>query len=372
MVDFIKIRRELHQIPELGFQEFETQKYLLDFIRSLPQTRLQIKTWKTGIFVKVKGKKGNRLIGYRTDIDGLPITEETGLSYKSRHKGRMHACGHDIHMTIALGALYQLVEDPIEDDVLFIFQPAEEGPGGARPMLASNEMKEWWPELIFALHIAPEYPAGTIATKPGLLFANTSELYIDLIGKGGHAAYPHRTNDMVIASAQLVSGLQSIVSRNIDPLDSAVVTIGKLTAGNVQNVIAERARLEGTIRTLSSESMIKVKNRIEQLVKGIEVGFSCKTEIDYGANYYQVYNNETLVTEFMEIVEQNSEVNLVTCKEAMTGEDFGYFLKEIPGFMFWLGAGSEYGLHNSKLTPDERCIQVGISAITTYFRIKGN
>lgn len=262
MIDFRKIRRDLHQIPELGFQEYETQKYLLDFIRSLPQDRLEVKTWKTGIFVKVSGRVGNRLIAYRTDIDGLPLTEETGLPFQSRHQGRMHACGHDIHMTVALGALSKLIEEPIDDDALFIFQPAEEGPGGARPMLDSDIIKEWWPDVIFALHIAPEYPAGTIATKPGLLFANTSELFIDLVGKGGHAAYPHRTNDMVIAATQLISGLQTIVSRNVDPLDNVVVTIGKLTAGTVQNVIAERARLEGTIRTLSPESMIKVKKEL--------------------------------------------------------------------------------------------------------------
>ncbi|NWN96253.1 MAG: N-acetyldiaminopimelate deacetylase [Bacillus sp. (in: Bacteria)] len=372
MINFRKIRRDLHQIPELGFQEYETQKYLLDFIRSLPQDRLEVKTWKTGIFVKVSGRVGNRLIAYRTDIDGLPLTEETGLPFQSRHQGRMHACGHDIHMTVALGALSKLIEEPIDDDALFIFQPAEEGPGGARPMLGSDIIKEWWPDVIFALHIAPEYPAGTIATKPGLLFANTSELFIDLVGKGGHAAYPHRTNDMVIAATQLISGLQTIVSRNIDPLDSVVVTIGKLTAGTVQNVIAERARLEGTIRTLSPESMIKVKKRIEKLVNGIEIGFDCKATIDYGANYYQVYNDEKMVAEFIDMIKKHTDIHFVTCHEAMTGEDFGYFLKEIPGFMFWLGAGSEYGLHSMKLSPDEACIETGIKTVNTYFQQIGN
>lgn len=196
---FIKIRRDLHQIPELGFKEFKTQSYLLDYLSTLPQERLEIKTWKTGIFVRVKGMNPNKTIGYRADIDGLPITETTGLAFQSLHDGQMHACGHDFHMTIALGLISHFVAHPIDDHLLFIFQPAEEGPGGAEPMLKTEVMQEWKPDMIIALHIAPEYPVGTIATREGLLFANTSELFIDLEGKGGHAAYPHQTNDMVVA-----------------------------------------------------------------------------------------------------------------------------------------------------------------------------
>jgi N-acetyldiaminopimelate deacetylase len=177
--------------------------------------------------VKVHGSNPKRIIGYRTDIDGLPIEEETELAFSSNHPGQMHACGHDLHMSIALGVLTYFTDNQMENDLLFIFQPAEEGPGGAQPMLESEIMKEWKPDMIMALHIAPEYPVGSIAIKEGLLFANTSELFIDLKGKGGHAAYPHQTNDMVIAACSLVSQLQTIISRNVDPLDSAVVTIGK-------------------------------------------------------------------------------------------------------------------------------------------------
>lgn len=360
----IKIRRDLHQIPELGYEEFKTQQYLLNYIESLPKDRLEIRTWKTGVIVKVKGNRPTKVIGYRADIDGLPIKEETGLSFQSIHNGKMHACGHDIHMSIALGVLTNVNEHPIDDDLVFIFQPAEEGPGGALPMLQSNELNDWKPDQIFALHIAPEYPVGTIACKEGLLFANTSELFIDLKGKGGHAAYPHRSNDMVVAASMLVTQLQTVISRNMDPLDSAVITIGKITGGYVQNIIAENARLEGTIRTLSESSMISIKERIEAIVKGIEIGFNCKATIDYGANYYQVYNDPTLTEEFMTIAQQKAKV--INCKEAMTGEDFGYMLKEIPGFMFWLGADSNYGLHHAKLNPNEDCIKVGMDVIIEY------
>lgn len=371
MSTLIKIRRDLHQIPELGFQEFKTQVYLLSYLQSLAQDRIAVKKWKTGLLVKVHGENPQKTIGYRTDIDGLPITEETGLPFSSVHDLQMHACGHDFHMTIALGVLTYFVENPIDDNLVFIFQPAEEGPGGAEPMLKSKEMQEWMPDLIFALHVAPEYPVGTIAVKEGLLFANTSELFIGLKGKGGHAAYPHETNDMVIAACTLVTQLQTIVARNVNPLDSAVITIGKISGGTVQNIIAEKARLEGTIRTLSPESMQKVKHRIEALVNGITTGFECEAIIDYGSMYHQVYNTESITKDFMEFVREQTDVQLIECKEAMTGEDFGYMLKEIPGFMFWLGVDSPYGLHHSKLTPNEAAIDVAVNVMTKYISYKG-
>ncbi|MBE2931272.1 N-acetyldiaminopimelate deacetylase [Anoxybacillus flavithermus] len=372
MGDFIHIRRDLHQIPELGFQEFKTQQYILDYLATLPSERLQIKTWRTGILVHVHGTAPTKTIGYRADTDGLPIDEQTDVPFRSTHEGRMHACGHDMHMAIALGVLTHVVHHPICDDMLFIFQPAEEGPGGALPMLESDEMKQWMPDMILALHIAPEYPVGTIATKEGLLFANTSELFIDLIGKGGHAAFPHETKDMVVAASSLIMQLQTIVSRNVNPLDSAVITVGKLTSGTVQNVIAERARLEGTIRTLSPEAMEKVKGRIEAIVRGVEVAYDCQAHIDYGSMYYQVYNDETLTNEFMQFVEKETNVRLVRCQEAMTGEDFGYMLARIPGFMFWLGVQSPFGLHHAKLNPNEEAIDVAIQLLTRYVTWKGN
>ncbi|MCP3026286.1 N-acetyldiaminopimelate deacetylase [Halobacillus sp. A5] len=358
----MQIRRDLHQIPELGFQEVKTQKYLLEFIESLPSEHLEVESWRTGIFVKVAGKNPVKTVGYRADIDGLPLTEETGYDFKSTHEGRMHACGHDFHMTIALTALESLANDPADNNLVFIFQPAEEGPGGAEPMLASETMKRWKPDIIFALHIAPELPVGTVSSRGGLLFANTSELFIDLLGKGGHAAYPHHTKDMVVAGSSLVTQLQQIVARRVDPLDSAVITIGKITGGTVQNIISESARLEGTIRTMSPAAMEKVKIEIEKLTRGIEIANDCTVSKDYGSNYYQVTNSEKLVHQFEEISKE-LEVTYVEASPAMTGEDFGYMLKEIPGFMFWLGVDSKAGLHNAKLSPDEEALNVGASLV---------
>jgi N-acetyldiaminopimelate deacetylase len=369
---FVQIRRDLHQIPELGFQEYKTQQYIINFVNRLPKERVELRTWRTGVVVRVKGIAPQKTIAYRADMDGLPIIEQTDLSFPSMHEGNMHACGHDFHMSIALGVLSHLINHPIDDHTLFIFQPAEEGPGGAEPMLHSDVLKDWQPDLIMALHIAPEYPVGTIAIKPGLLFANTSELFIDLKGKGGHAAFPHHTNDMVVAACSLVTQLQSIVARNVDPLDSAVITIGKITSGTVQNIIAETARLEGTIRTLSAESMIKVKERICALIQGIEVGYQCVANIDFGAMYYQVENDKELTKEFMDFIDKNTDMSVIECKEAMTGEDFGYMLKMYPGFMFWLGVESDFGLHHAKLNPNEAAIKKAIDAIVKYIKFKGN
>ncbi|MFM1654761.1 N-acetyldiaminopimelate deacetylase [Brevibacillus sp. B_LB10_24] len=367
---FVQIRRDLHQIPEPGFQEVKTQAYLLDYLRSLPQDRMEIETWRTGILAKVKGTNPSRTFAWRTDMDGLPIEEETSYPFHSTHPGYMHACGHDMHMAIALGILTHFVHEPIADDLLFVFQPAEEGPGGALPMMNSEVFQKLRPDQIFALHIAPEYPVGTVATREGILFANTAELFIDLKGKGGHAAYPHKANDMVVAASHLVTQLQTVVARNVDPLDSAVVTVGKITGGTKQNIIAESARLEGTIRTFSKESLQQIQSRIEALLKGIEAGFECEAAIDYGSGYRQVYNHPALTREFMDWAATRPGLELIECPPAMTAEDFGFFLEEIPGFLFWLGVNTPYGLHHAKLEPDEQAIEVAIRLICDYFTWK--
>jgi len=370
MKNLQQIRRELHQIPELGFQEYKTQAYLLEEIQMLNQERLTVIKWKTGIVVHLRGLNPTKTIGWRTDIDGLPIQEQTSLTFQSTHEGYMHACGHDIHMTVALGLLRQLTLTPIDDSMLFLFQPAEEGPGGALPMREwlKEQHPDLLPDVILAFHIAPEYPVGTIATKPGLLFANTSELFIDLHGVGGHAAFPHKTKDMTIAAASLLLQLQTIISRSINPLDSGVVTIGKMTSGTVQNIISGYARLEGTIRTMNAETMQTIKARIEALCRATEIAFECQINIDYGSSYYQVFNTPELTQEFLKYAQQDEETIAIQCDAAMTGEDFGYFLQEIPGFLFWAGVDSSYGLHHEKLDPNEEVITYLVPFLESYFR----
>lgn len=361
-MDLHKVRQHLHQIPEQGFKEVKTQQFLLHHIDSIKNDRVHIIQWKTGLFVKVSGTNPKKTIAYRADMDGLPIDEQTGLAFQSTHQGFMHACGHDFHMTIALGVLEKIMDEPLQDDVVFIFQPAEEGPGGAQPILATSDFQSLKVDEIFSLHIAPELPVGTVSSKPGLLFANTSELFIDFNGKGGHAAYPHLTQDMAVAASTFLVTIQQIVSRRTNPIEGAVLTIGKMTAGTVQNIIAETARLEGTIRTTDPKTIQTIKTEIEAFARAFEISHHCDIDIDYGSNYYGVYNDERFVERFKETV-QSSGLTFVEAQEAMTGEDFGYFLKDIPGFMFWLGVDSAFGLHHAKLNPDERALQVGVDLV---------
>lgn len=369
-MNLIEIRQQLHKIPELGFQEFKTQAYLLNMIATLPQHTLEVVTWRTGIVVKVMGYASEKKIGWRTDIDGLPITENTGVSFASEHEGYMHACGHDCHMTIALGLLKKLVAEQPKHDTILYFQPAEENPGGAEPMLAwlKAERPDLVPDVIFAAHVAPEYPVGTIATKPGLLFANTSELYIDITSVGGHAAFPHQTKDASVIAANVLLQLQTIVARNMNPLDSAVVTIGKMTSGTVQNVISGAARLEGTIRTTTPEAMTQIKARIEAICAGIATGFECDIEIDYGSSYYEVNNTPLYAEKILAFAERFSQTTSYECPAAMTGEDFGYFLKEIPGALFWTGANTAYGLHHDKMCPDEALLDVNADFVHAFLQ----
>lgn len=361
-MNLVEVRRDLHQIPEQGFKEFKTQEYLLNHIQAIANERVEIIKWKTGLLVKVTGINPTKTVAYRADIDGLPIQEKTGVSFRSNNEGFMHACGHDFHMTIALGVLEKVIQEPLTDHVVFIFQPAEEGPGGAKPLLASDVFQSLHVDEIFSLHVAPELPVGTVSTKPGLLFANTSELFINFEGKGGHAAYPHLTHDMAVAASTFLVSLQQVVSRRTNPVEGAVLTVGKMTAGTVQNIIAETARLEGTIRTTEPETIQKIKDEIEAFSHAFEISHHCKITIDYGANYHGVYNDARFVERFRESI-KHLDLNYTEAKEAMTGEDFGYFLKDIPGFMFWLGVDSVYGLHHAKLNPDEAALQVGVDIV---------
>ena len=234
--------------------------------------------------------------------------------------------------------------------------------------MVEKEQPTLVPDKIFAFHIAPEYPVGTVATRPGLLFANTSELYIDVVGKEGHAAFPHQARDMSVAAATLLLQLQTIVSRSVNPMDPAVLTIGKFTSGTVQNIISGHARLEGTIRTMDAETMSIIKGKIESFCRATEIAFECTVHIDYGSSYYQVKNDAILADEFLTFAERDSATNAILCDAAMTGEDFGYFLQEIPGMLFWAGVNSSYGLHHPKLSPDEAVIDYLVPFLDAYFR----
>lgn len=370
-MNLIDIRRHLHQIPELALHENQTHDYLLHIIGSFKQKYLtlgSIESLPTAILVRIKGSNPNRTIGYRTDIDALPIEEKTNLPFSSIHPGVMHACGHDVHMTVALGILHYFTEHQPKDNLVFFFQPAEESESGGRLAYEANAFSDQFRiNEFYGLHDNPSLPAGSIGCRMGTLFAGTTEINIDLTGKGGHAAYPQNANDMVVAAAQLISQIQTIISRSIDPIQSGVITLGKIEAGTIRNVIAGHARIEGTIRGLTQSMIELIDQRLKDICHGIELSYNCKIDLELNqGGYYPVENNSALTKGFINFMKNNSDVDFIETKPAMTGEDFGYLLSKIPGTMFWLGVGDDSSLHTATLTPDESSIGKGVNAITSF------
>lgn len=373
--DLIAIRRHLHEIPELALHEKQTHAYLRQLVAKLPQDHLEIREpadLPTAMMVLVHGSKPQRTIGYRTDIDALPVTEQTGLPYSSHHPGVMHACGHDIHMTVAIGVLSYFANHQPKDNLLFFFQPAEESEaGGKRAYELGLFSGKWCPDEFYGLHDNPDLPAGAIGCRMGTLFAGTTEVNIDIQGKGGHAAFPQDARDTVVAAASLIMQIQTIVSRSIDPIDSGVVTLGKISGGTIRNVIAGHTRIEGTIRGLTQKMILKIDDHLQEICDGTAKSFGVK--VDLGLNqggYYPVENNPELTKRFIHYMQNTSSVNFIETRPAMTGEDFGYLLSKFPGTMFWLGVNDDSQLHSATLTPDEDSIQPGINAITGFLNYR--
>ncbi|MCH3922526.1 N-acetyldiaminopimelate deacetylase [Limosilactobacillus sp.] len=367
----IQVRRHLHEIPELALHEFQTHDYLLKVIHGFNQDRLEIlvpEKLPTAILVLVHGSAPQRTIGYRTDIDALPVEEQTGLPYASHHPGVMHACGHDIHMTVALGVLSYFSDHQPKDNLLFFFQPAEESDyGGKRAYEDGVFTGKWRPDEFYGLHDNPDLPAGAIGCRMGTLFAGTTEVNIDLEGKGGHAAYPQDANDTVVAAASLIMQVQTVISRSIDPIQSGVITLGKIQGGSIRNVIAGHTRIEGTIRGLTQTMIQKIDHRLEEICKGIGASFNMEVKLELNqGGYWPVENNPALTKNFIDYMQQAPDVNFIETASAMTGEDFGFLLAQFPGTMFWLGVDDDSQLHSATLTPKESAIQKGVDAITGF------
>ncbi|MGQ9412683.1 N-acetyldiaminopimelate deacetylase [Streptococcus pluranimalium] len=372
-LDLIQIRRDLHQIPEIGLEEFKTQAYLLKTIEELTQDKpfVKQKTWRTGILVFVEGYAAQKTIGWRTDIDGLPIIEETGLDFASQHDGRMHACGHDMHMTLALGLLEELTQTQPKENLLFLFQPAEENFAGGMLMYEDGAFGDWKPDEFYGLHVRPDMKVGDIATNTGTLFAGTCEVKITFKGKGGHAAFPHQSNDALVAAAYFITQVQTVVSRNVDPIEGGVVTFGAMQAGTTNNVISETAFMHGTIRALTQDMSLHIQNRVKTIAEGVAASFGMKVDIILNpSGYLPVENNPLLAQELMAFFQNQPEVNLIDCPPAMTGEDFGYLLHKIPGVMFWLGIDTPYPLHHAKMSPNEKSLAFGVKHISTFLKQK--
>ena len=375
MLDLIATRRALHQIPELGMEEFKTHAFLMETIEGLLQdcSFSQVRTWETGILVYLTGSAPQKTIGWRTDIDGLPIVEETGLDFKSLQPDRMHACGHDFHMTIALGLLEKMAEQQPKNNLLFLFQPAEENLAGGMLMYEAGAFGDWLPDEFYGLHVRPDLKVGQMATNRATLFAGTCEVKIRFTGKGGHAAFPHTANDALVAASYFVTQVQSVVSRNVDPIEGAVVTFGSMHAGTTNNVITETAFLHGTIRALTQSMSLLVQKRVREIAEGIALSYGVDLEIELNpSGYLPVENNPQLADELMTFFEQVDGVEMIDCPPAMTGEDFGYLLNKVPGVMFWLGVDTPYPLHNPRLSPKEEVLPFAVDKLSDFLKTKAN
>ena len=369
--EITSLRRELHSHPELSFSEHKTTLLLKQKLKKLKIDKVSQIT-ETGVTALFKNGSG-KCVALRADIDALPITEKTGLSYSSKNPGVMHACGHDAHTAMLYGAALILNElkHEFKGSVKFIFQPAEEkNPGGASLMIKKGVLKNPSVNAIFGQHILPGKPAGMVGFYPGVVMASQDELYITIKGKSGHGAKPHTTVDPIVLASQFILALQTIVSRNTDPYDPIVITIGKFSGGTVNNVIPAEVKLAGTIRTLNSSLRKKSLKLIERTLKGIcsSAGGSYKFEISPG--YPELVNSEK-ETMFAgkAAAEFFGKKGVFKGERYMFAEDFSYYLKKVPGSFYWIGAGSTTGLHTETLNLDEKTLPSG-AGFLAYLAVK--
>ena len=362
-------REYLHQIPELGFCEFKTSAYLKEQLELLGYEVES--TAKTGLLAYRKSMS-EECIAFRSDMDGLSLTEETGVEFSSQHEGQMHGCGHDGHMAILLGFATQLSKiEVLKKSVLFIFQPAEEGPGGAELIVKEGVFKRYNVKYIFGLHLYPEIEEGKFGLRPGVMTAQTGEVDIFVQGRGGHGAIPHKAHDALIVAAQLLSSYQSIISRNLNPIDGGVLTIGTIHGGERRNIIAQTVEMTGTIRAFSEEVYETIKRRMIEVNAGLGTMFNVKVEATFADMYPCIINDKSL----FELVRQSSlGEKMIEIDPMMIAEDFSYYQKEVPGLFFMLGTRNEAlgftnPLHHSKFNFSENVLMNGIELYDEMCRL---
>jgi amidohydrolase len=365
----VETRRSLHRIPELAYREFKTAAFIAERLSEWG-VPFQSRVGGTGIVARLDAGCPGPTVALRADMDALPLQEKGKSEYHSEHPGVMHACGHDGHMTIVLGVIRALVEDGwVADGVgslVFVFQPAEEGGAGARAMLESGVQDLGDVSAYFAGHLHPELPVGHIGIGSTVSNAASDGIKIRLEGKGGHGAQPHLCEDPIVAGAYLVSQLQSIVSRNVHPLDSVVLTIGRFHAGTASNIIPQDALLEGTLRTLREGARESALARLNDMVRGLETSHRVRAELTVTSGYPLLVNDERMVRFTTERARGLLGVERVHAESARMGsEDFAYFLQRSPGVLIRLGChdpdvGFRYGLHSPCFNMDERVLDVGV------------
>ena len=361
-------RRDIHAHPELLYDVHRTAAFVADRLREFGCDEVATGLGKTGVVGVIKGKKpaGNgdvKVIGLRADMDALPIEEATSLPYASKTPGKMHACGHDGHTAMLLGAARYLSETRnFAGNAVVIFQPAEEGGAGAAAMIKDGLLDRFGIEQVYGMHNGPGIPIGSFAIRPGPIMASTDAVDIRIEGRGGHAARPHTAIDSVMVGAQLVVALQSIVSRSVDPLESAVVSMCEFHAGNARNVIPQTAELKGTVRTLTPEVRELVEQRLREVVDGVARMTGAKIDLSFERGYPVVVNHAAQTDIAIRIARQVAgEGNVHEMPPLMGGEDFAYMLEQRPGAFIFCGNGDGAGLHHPAYDFNDEAIVHGTS-----------
>lgn len=362
----ISWRRHLHMHPELSFHEHGTAQFVFDTLSHMPGLEVSRPT-ATSVVARLRGSMPGRTIAVRADMDALPITEENDVPYQSRVTGVMHACGHDGHTSILLGLAQILSEhrEELNGEVRFIFQHAEEiSPGGAEEMVEAGVMEGV--EQIIGIHLWASSPVGLIALIPGPAMAAPDTFQLTVVGKGGHAAIPHETVDPIAVGAQIVTALQQIVSRNVDPLDNVVLSVTQFIAGTTFNVIPETAFLTGTVRTFDAGLRERVPQLMERVINGVTSAFGATYKFSYERGYRPVVNDPALTARLAGIVEREfGAETLQTLRPSMGGEDFSAFQQKAPGVFAFVGAGNveagiTYPHHHPRFQIDERSLDMGL------------
>ncbi len=361
--EIVALRRDIHREPELGFDTKKTAQKVLAALDGLP---LEVETGiaENGIVATLHGEGEGPTVALRADMDALPIREETGLPFASEAEGKMHACGHDGHTSMLVGAAHALsqgsVRGRLNGTVKFVFQPAEEGGGGGRVMVEEGVAEGV--DSIFALHLWPGLPFGTVATKAGPIMAAADGFEMEIRGSGGHGAMPHLTADAVVIAAQVVTALQTVVSREVDPVEPAVLTIGEIGAGTAFNIIPEKARIGGTVRTLNADLRERMPERIEEVARGVAQGMRGDVRLDYNFSYPVTLNDARAAERALGVAgDLFGEGSVLELRNpSMGGEDFAFFLEKVPGAFVWLGVGEEVsGLHTPRFAFDEEILPRG-------------
>lgn len=374
--EIIDLRRIIHMYPELGFEETKTSELVYNYLKDLG---LDVKIMaKTGVVGFLKGN-GKRTIAIRADMDALPIQEENDIDYASRIPGKMHACGHDVHTAVLLGAAKILtgLKDNLRGNVKFIFQPAEETTGGAQPMIEDGVLDDPRVDAIIGLHVDPELDAGEIGLTYGKAYASSDMFDITVKGKSSHGAEPHKSVDSIVIAANIISALQTIVSRNVNPLSPVVITIGSIEGGYARNIIANKVRMSGIIRMMEEDKRDIIVEKVAKISKNIAESMEGTVEFKRMKGY-PCLTNEKSMTDLVKvsasgILGANSVKNV---PPTMGVEDFAYFLKHVPGCFYKLGCGNkakgiDRPIHNNMFNVDENCIAIGIAVhiatVLSYF-----